>query len=464
MQIKMIMRFYIKVISFIAISLTCQVLSAQNDSIIDKIIAVVGEEVVLLSDVEKQYLELLNQDPNTTANMKCVILDGILEQKLLLHKAIVDSVTVSDDEVEGELERRFRHYIQMLGSRENFEKFYKKSIVELKDEFRIAIKEQLLSNKVRSTISQDINVSPSEVRSFFNDIPKDSIPFFNAQVQVSQIIIYPKTSPVIEKYTIDKIKTLKERLVSGESFETLAISYSEDPGSAMNGGVLDFMHRSELVPEFAEAAFKLKKDSISDIVKTSFGYHIIQGIERRGEKVKVRHILIRPQVSSMDERKAQLKLDSVRSLILTDKISFEQAVKRFSEDEATKNSAGLLYNNQTGNSMFDLDQISPDLYFIIEKMTPGEISRSGHFSDVQNKRAYRIIRLNKEIDAHKASLDKDYEKIKSTALLQKKGDHMNNWIKDKIKNTYISLDPSYIGCKELNIWYSNQKEKTLWQK
>jgi peptidyl-prolyl cis-trans isomerase SurA len=437
---------------------------AQNDSIIDKIVAIVGEEVVLLSDIEKQYLELVNQNANTDIGIKCNIFNGILQQKLLLHKAIVDSVVISDDEVEAELERRFRHYIQMLGSRENFEKFYKKSIVELKDEFRIAIKEQLLSNKVRTNISQDINVSPSEVKAFFNAIPKDSIPFFNAQAQISQIVLYPKTSPVIEQYTLNKIKQLKERVINGESFETLAISYSEDPGSAMNGGILDFMHRNELVPEFAEAAFKLKKDSVSDIVKTSFGYHIIQGIERRGEKVKVRHILIRPQVSSMDERKAQLKLDSIRELILIDKLSFEDAVKRFSEDETSKSSAGVIYNNQTGNSMFDLDQISPELYFIIEKMSPGEVSRSTHFTDNQNKRAYRIVRLNKEVHAHKASLEEDYEKIKSTALLEKKEKHMNIWIQDKIKHTYISLDQQYISCKVLSTWYNNQKGTKAWHK
>ena len=457
MLTKKTMRSYIKIISFIALSLMNQIIWAQSDSIIDKIVAIVGEEVVLLSDIEKQYMELINQNPNAGTNMKCDIFNGILQQKLLLHKAIVDSVVISDDEVESELERRFRHYIQMLGSRENFEKFYKKSIVELKDEFRIAIKEQLLSNKVRTNISQDINVSPSEVKAFFNAVPEDSIPFFNAQAQMSQIVLYPKTSPFIEQYTLDKIKTLKERIINGENFETLAISYSEDPGSARNGGILDFMHRNELVPEFAEAAFKLKKDSVSDIVKTSFGYHIIQGIERRGEKVKVRHILIRPQPSSMDERKAQLKLDSIRELILVDKLSFENAVKRFSEDEASKNSAGILYNNQTGNSMFDLDQISPELYFIIEKMTPGEISHSTHFADNENKRAYRIVRLNKEVHAHKASLEEDYEKIKSTALLEKKEKHMNIWIEDKIKNTYLSLDQNYNSCKILNTWYNNQK-------
>lgn len=430
---------------------------AQDNPYIDNIIAIVGEEVVLKSDVEKQFIELKNQSQNKfEENMKCLVLRGILQQKLLLNQAKIDSVEITEDEVEGELERRFRHYVQMLGSQENFEKYYNKSIVELKDEFRIAIKEQLLSNKVRSSITQEINVSPSEVKVFFGSIPSDSIPYFNTKVEVCQIVIHPKTSPLIEAYTLEKAQKLKERILNGEDFASLAGAYSEDPGSAMKGGELDFMHRTELVPEFAEAAFKLKKDSVSDIIKTSFGYHIIQGIERRGEKIKVRHILLRTPLSSRDELLAQNKLDSIRSLILTEKLSFEKAVEKFSEDENTNGSGGLIYNNQSGSTLFETSDLSPELYFTVEKMQLGDISSPVAYNTLDNKKAFRIIKLKKEINAHRASLDTDYEEIKNTALATKKEEKVQDWVKQKLKQSYIYIDNTFSDCEEVDVWYQNK--------
>ena len=440
--------------------LSCFIRAQDNSGYIDNVIAIVGEEFVLRSDVEKQFIELKNQSQqDISPSVKCDVLNGILQQKLLVYQAKVDSVEITEDEVENELDRRFRHYIQMLGSQENFERFYNKSIVELKDEFRIAIKEQLLANKVRSTITQDIKVSPSEVKAYFEAIPKDSIPFFNTQVEIAQIVIFPKVNPVIEAYTLEKAKAIKQRIKNGEDFSFLASAYSEDPGSAMRGGELDFMHRTELVPEFAEVAFKLKKDSISDIVESSFGYHIIQGIERRGEKVKVRHILFRPALSSSDELIARNKLDSIRTLILNEETTFTQAVERFSEDDNSKSSGGLLFNNQNGSPLFETGALSPELYFSVEKLNVGEMSRPVAYTTPDNKKAFRIIKLNKEINAHKASLDTDYEEIKNTALGEKKEARFKEWLEKKIKKSYINLNSNYMHCKTLELWQTRSTVK-----
>jgi peptidyl-prolyl cis-trans isomerase SurA len=325
--------------------------------------------------------------------------------------------------------------------------------VEFKDELREQVKELLLVQTVSEKITGEIKVTPTEVKNYFRKIPEDSIPLINSEVELAQIVKLPPINREESEKVKNKLQELRYRILNGENFSTLAILYSEDPGSAKNGGELGLFGRGEMFPAFEAAAFSLEKGAVSEIVETEAGYHILQLIERRGDYVNVRHILLRPKVSPLDLAYAKVKLDSILNLISEKKYTFEEAIAKFSDDPS-KNNGGLLINPMTGASFFEIDQLDPKVSFIIDKLEVGEISAPVQFQTTDAKDAYRILMLKKRTEPHKANLKQDYDRIQEAALASKKQEVITEWIENKAGETYIKINENYIECDFINTWTS----------
>lgn len=429
------------------------VFAQENGKVLDQVIAVVGGHIILESEIEAQYMQYRMQEgiSGSSSTVKCSMLEMMLFQKLLLNQAEIDSVVISDDQVEAEMDRRLRHYISLLGSPEKFEEFYQKSVLEFKDELRDQVRELLLADEEQKKIVGELNVTPTEVKNFLKKIPEDSIPFINSEVEIAQIVKLPPVNKEEVERVKNKLQELRYRVLNGENFATLAILYSEDPGSAKNGGELGMFGRGEMYPAFEAVAFGLEKGSVSEIVETQSGYHILQMIERRGEYVNVRHILLRPKVSPIDLARAKVALDSITTLIENKEYTFEAAVVKFSDDPS-KNNGGLLINPLNGNTLFEADQLDPKVFFVIDKLEPGEISVPVQFQTDDSRDAYRILYLKKRTEPHKANLRQDYDRLKEFAMEEKKQEVIGKWIKDKASQTYVKISGGYNDCEFVNSW------------
>jgi len=425
-------------------------LQAQN---VDKIVGIVGDEIVLKSDVEIQQKQMEAQGMKEEG-LACALFEELMLQKLLVTQAEVDSIVVSEDEIEGELDQRIRYFVSMFdGDPAGLEAHYNKSIIQIKDEFRGNIKEQLVSRRMQQEVVGNVKVTPAEVKAFYEAMPTDSLPFYDAEVEMAQIVVMAKVGDEQKEVAHKELSKLKERIEDGEDFYVLASVYSDDKGSADNGGDLGFMSRSDLVNEFAAAAFNLENGEISGIVETEFGLHLIQMIERRGEKANMRHILIRPKITSYDLEKAKAKLNDVRRKILTDSISFNKAVNKYSDDKQTKNNGGNIINPQTGGPTFPMDQLDLSLFSVIDTMKVNQVSKPAQFENERDgSLGYRIIQLRKSTDAHKANLTDDYERIKVAAENDKQQKAMSKWISRKTPDTYIFIEEDFKGCNEAGKW------------
>jgi peptidyl-prolyl cis-trans isomerase SurA len=425
-----------------------------QDKVIDEVVATVGSHMIMLSDIEQQYMQMRAVEGFNTnsTTARCQILESMLFQKLMLNQAEFDSLKVTDEEVEGSLDSKLRYYIQQFGSRDKLEAFYKKSIDEIKAEFKEPIREQLLEEQVQQKITVDVKVTPSQVKKYFNAIPSDSIPLIATEYEIAEIVKDPPLSPEELNAAKEKITALRARIVKGEKFATLAILYSEDPGSAPKGGELGMFGRGDMYPEFEAAAFSLKKGEVSDVIKTKAGYHILQLIERRGEYVNARHILIIPKVSPMDIAKAKVKLDSIADLIRKDSITFEKAVRKYSDDPNRMN-GGLLINPASGNSRFEASQIDREVFFVIDKMKVGEVSKPVPMTNEEGKEAYRLLYLKLRTEPHRASLKEDYNQIQEWALNDSRTKVIFEWIAKKISSTYVNVTDTYKTCKFNHKWF-----------
>ncbi len=434
----------------------------QNDTlIVDKIVARVGNRIILESDIEAQYSQMIahGQSP---LNLKCKILEDLLFQKLLLNQADIDSIYASDDEVDQELNARLKIFIDQMGGVEKMENYFHKSIYEIKRDLKKVLADEIRAQKMEQKLTKDIKVTPSEVREYYEHLPKDSLPIVSAKVEVEQIVIKPKISKKQEQQIINRLRKMRQQILSGQmKFQTLAILYSEDPGSAAKGGDLGFRTRSELIPQFAAVAFSLKPGQVSDVVKTKYGYHIIQLVSRKGERVDVRHILLVPHPTPEEIHAAKLRADSIYNLIVHDSLTFEQAAMKFSDDPDTKNSGGLLFNQATGSSQFTLDQLPPAIRFDIKDMKAGQISKPIQTIDNTGQLVYKIYKIKSKTEAHVANLDQDYELIMNMALQHKKQQFLDHWAAQQIAKTYIHIDPMYTHCNfRVKAWLKyNQPEK-----
>jgi peptidyl-prolyl cis-trans isomerase SurA len=423
-----------------------------QEQIIDEVVAVVGANFILQSDIEAQYLQYRMQGAIKDARaIRCQILEEMLFQKLLLNQAELDSVQITDDQIEQTMDARFRYYIQQFGSQEKLEEFYKKPLLQIREEFRTLVKEQLMVDEVQQKLTNDIKVTPSEVRAFFNRIPQDSIPTLEMEYEIGQIIKEPAISKEEMDATRERLKTLRERIVNGENFAALAALYSEDPGSRRKGGDIGFVKRGQLFPEYEAAAFGLKKGEISDIIKSEKGYHIIQLIERRGEMINTRHILLRPQTSLEDNTIASALLDSVANLVAEKKITFEEAALKFSDDPGKIN-GGLMVNPVTGNTRFTSSQLDPKVFFVIDKMKVGDISKPMAMANEDDNKTINLYYLKTRTEPHRANLKEDYSRIQEWALGEKQNKAIDKWISQKIGSTYFRINESYKDCSFRHTW------------
>lgn len=422
--------------------------------VIDEVVAVVGKNIILKSDIENQYAQFRMQ-PGASGDerkIKCQLLDDLLFSKLLLDKAELDSLTASDIQVEAEMERRLAMFTAQFGDTKKMEKFYNRSIEEIKDELRKGIKESLLQENARNAITANVTITPNEVKKFYKSLPKDSIPLINTEYKIAQIVKSPPIS-IDEKLVVkNRLMEIRKRITNGEKFSTMAILYSQDPGSARNGGELGFFERGKLYPEYEAAAYKLKEGEISEVIESKAGFHIIQLIERRGNSINTRHILLRTKVSPEALAKAKYSLDSIAQLIRKDSITFDDAVKEFSDDPSKQNK-GLLVNPMDGSERFVADQMDPQLLYVVNSLQVGQISNAVPFVDEDELDAYRLLYLVSKTQPHRADLRDDYDRITNMALAFKKQKEIDKWINETIKKTYIRINDSYKSCDFRHNWF-----------
>ena len=418
---------------------------------IDKIEAIIGSEIILTSDIESQYLQYLSQGNIKSDFIKCEIIEDILFQKLLIHQAKLDSVEISDDQVESELQRRLLYFENQLGSIEKVEEYFSKTKMEIEIELAKVIKDQLLAQKTQGLITDNIKITPSEVKTFFNTQKLSDIPEIPDKFEIAQIVIKPVITDSQKEDLREKLNDFRSRVYEGEDFKMLATLYSDDLVSAANGGELGFVNRADLSPEFERAAFRLKKGEISQVVESQFGFHIIQLIERRGEQINVRHILLKNKVNSTELYNAKIKIESIENEIKKGDISFEDAVSKYSNDPS-KSNGGLLLNPNTMSTLHNIDDIDPKLRYLIDQLQEDEITSPVIFETTDGTQAYRIVKLNKKIEAHTANLADDFSMIKDFAINIKKQNKILSWIDEKINNTYIKINTQIASCEFKNKW------------
>ncbi len=412
-------------------------------NVVDKVVAVVGNNPVLLSQVKFQTEQLKAQ---SIVKSECEVLEELLFQKMLFTQGQLDSVDINDKQIEAELDRRIRYYTQQFGSEAELEKFYGKSVDKIKDDFRDNVRETLLAQNVQSKIASNVTVTPAEVRKYYNTIPTDSLPFINSEIELAHIVMQPEVSANEKLAVKEKLNKLRDRVNAGEDFGALAVAYSEDPGSAKLAGDLGFMGRGQLVPEFEATAFALKGKEVSTIVETQFGFHIIQLIERRGEQINVRHILISAKTSGEDIAVAYTKMDSVYNLLQKDSLKFDAAVVKFTTEKETKYSGGKLTNMQTGTTKFENTDLDQQTFYAVDKLKVGEYTKPIPYTTADGKKSYRIIKLLTRSEPHRVNLKDDYQRLQNQAISTKQQTLLLNWIKKKKQTLYIKVNAPYTDC------------------
>ena len=436
-----------RIIVLFLIIISINIFAQTEGNVIDRIIGVVGKNIILESDVENQYMQYKSQNIVYEGDLKCKIFEDLLFSKLLLNQAQLDSIEISEAEINDNLDRRIRYFVGQIGSEEKLEEFYGKSIADIKLEFRDVLEEQMLVERMKGSLTADVKVTPSEIRKFYDKIDKDSLPKIETSYKFQQILVVPKISEKEKLAVKEKLRDFKERVKNGTKFSTLAVMYSEDPGSAKKGGELGFVGRTDLVPEFAAVAFKLKKPGqVSRIVETEYGFHIIQLIEQKGEKINVRHILLKPKVSYIEFEKAQYTIDSIRSIVMTDTITFAEAAKRYSEDKSTRYNGGFMINMYNATTTFTEEQIDAALAYNLKGLSVGDVTRYFRTKNAKDQDVLKFVKLSEKTKPHIATIKTDYKVIQEMCIGEKKQDEIIKWMKNKQTNTYIKIDETYIGC------------------
>ena len=435
-------------------------LQAQNKQLIDKVIAQVGSELILLSDVENEYGYLASAKQVDDESVKCRILEQIMASKVLVTQAKLDSIEATDDEIENQLDARMDQILRQMGGDEAmFQNYYGKTVAEMKNIYRDDIRSRILTDKMQADLMSNIQITPSEVVEFFNRIPVDSLPYFNSEVEVGEILLIPEVNSNEKQKAFEKLENIRKQILEDSmDFAELARKFSDDYGSGRNGGDLGWQKRGTFVPEFEAAAYSLKQGEYSEIVETEFGFHFIQLLERRGNTIHSRHILIKPEITSDDVELARNKLDSIRNVIIRDTMDFARAVKRFSNKNAASfHNNGRMTNPVNQSTFFETKDLSPEIYFAIEDLEIGDISEVIETSSQSGETQFQIIKLISKTKPHKASLKEDYSKIQTYAKESKKNEYINKWLEEKIRNTYVFIDDSFVNaCPDLGFWVKQQ--------
>lgn len=431
-------------------------LSAVQAQVLDKVVAKIGDQVILLSDLEMQKMQLQQERIEITDETECLILEDMMFQNLLLNQAALDSVTVSDQQVEADLEQRIRYFEQQIGGREKLEAFYGKTVFQIKSEFRKIIKERMVAEEMERTITEGITATPREVRAFYESIPRDSLPYINARVTIQQLVIYPEITETDKLAAKRKLEDIRKNIVSGfSSFDKAAVRYSDDPGSSADGGLIEAF-RGQMVKEFDAMAFSLNPGQVSEVFETQFGFHIMKLESRRGDAYTCRHILIRPEVSDAEFDRAIAKIEDVYRKIRSGEVNWEEAVRQYSNDRLSKANNGLVFNPYSGAPNWDLEelgQIDRQMAQIVAGLNPGGMSQpSVYENQMENKNGVRIVRLIDRTTPHRANMDDDYQMIQNAALNKKKQEAIEKWVNEKIGNAYIRISPEYSSCKFMYRW------------
>lgn len=435
--------------------------SAQTKRIVaDQIIAKVGDKIILKSDIENAISDYKRQAQNVQLppNPECAFLEGQLVQKVLVLQANKDSITIGDDEIDALLDNQIRYFISQYGSKDVLEQIAGKTVYQLKEDLRQPFIERQLADKMRAKILENIKITPSEVQAFYDKIPKDSLPFFESELEVAQIVIYPKANKDIEDYITNQLNDLKKQVESGQKkFTDLAKVYSQDPSAKENGGQFSINRTDKGIdPTFLSAAFKLKEGQVSPVIKSKFGLHIIQMVSRAGDDAVVRHILIIPAVTETEINGAKQKLDSVRSRIVAGTLNFNEAVNKYSEDDATRYNAGRISSPYDGSTRLTIDQLDKGIVANLKGMKAGDISQPLVYTDDRGKQGVRLVYLAHQTQPHRMNLKNDYDRVAQQALGEKKQKALDGWFKQHISDFYIDIDPEYHTCKSLDFWFASE--------
>jgi peptidyl-prolyl cis-trans isomerase SurA len=436
------------------IGITSIAAAQTQKAVADKIVGVVGDRIILYSDIKNAIADAARQGSPVPADAECQILEQALVSKLLMLQAEKDSLPVTDEEIEAELDQRIRYFISAYGSQQQLETIAGKTIYQIKDDARESVKENKLAQAMQRKIVESVRITPTEAKAYFDRIPQDSLPFFETEMEIGQIVIFPKASRDLEKYVIDELNNYKRQVeMKVASFDQLAKQYSEDPGSKDRGGQYQ-INRTEKTwdPAFLSAAFRLKEGQVSPVVKSKFGYHIIQMVQRSGDDAIVKHILRIPPVTDAELAEGRAKLDSVRAKLIAGTLDFNTAAGRYSEDEAAKFAGPYITSRTTGSTYLTIDELDKDVVAQLDKLKLGEYSQPVAFTDERGKKGIRILYLKSRSEPHRMNLRDDYNKIATAALEEKKMQVLDKWLKTRISTHYIMVDPTISSCEQLEKW------------
>ena len=412
-----------------------------------------GDKIILKSDIDNSILDMQRQGMEIPENARCLTLEQALSIKALVLQAEKDSIPVTDEEIESDIDNQVRYFISQYGSKEELEKVAGKTVYQLKEDFKEGFKDRKLAQAMRNNIVDDIKITPNEVKIYFEKIPADSLPLYESEIEVGQIISYPKASREAEEYCIDQLKEYKAQIESGQKdFATVATLNTEDPGSKETGGKYEInRNQKDLDGIWLSKAFTLKEGQISNPFKTRFGYHILQLVSRAGDDAVVRHILKVPQITTIETKEGLLKLDSVRAKLIAGTLQFGEAVNKYSDDESSKFNAGQL-QGRDGSSFITIDQLDKDMVPLLKDLQPGQYSQPAEFTDERGRKGIRIIYLKTRTEPHRENLKDDYNKVAQKALEEKKSEALEKWFSTKISSYYIMIDDEFKQCAEMKRW------------
>ena len=426
---------------------------AQTGQVIEEVVAIVGENIILKSDLETEYLQAKSETGMFVGDLKCAVLNQLIIQKLYLHKGARDSVYADDSRVDAEVDRRIQYYASQVGGEANLEKYLGKPISEYRETIRSRVADQMVIQQVQQSLISDVKATPTDVRKYFNSIPKDSIPKMEEEVELAHVTMDAQPSDFAKEYAYKKLVEIREKLIAGEySFEFAAESYSDDKGTAVNGGELGFFTRGQMVSAFEREAFKLRPDTISPIIETEYGYHILQLIDRMGERVNVRHVLIKPRVLPSDYAALLKKMNEVLFQLKADSTTLCKVAADYSSDENTSGNCGYLSNPSTGALQLPISLLDQSMRQTVDGMKAGDYSKPEQVSNYDGTRSYRFYYLKSRIPEHEANLRQDYQKIQSLAEAQLQDQAVADWVEVYKDGVYVWIDEKYVDCSELTNW------------
>ena len=454
------MKFRLLLTGCLICSVLLSLAQPQQKVLADKIVAVVGDKIILKSDIDNSLADMMRQGVELPPNAKCLTLEQMMGVKALVLQAEKDSLPVSDEEVETDIENRIRYFINAYGSKDELERVAGKSVYQLKEDMRGPIKDQKMATTMRDKVVSGIKITPKEVIAYFDKIPADSLAYYEAEVEIGQIIMYPKASRDAEEYALSQLVDIKNQIEGGKDFRSMAMLYSDDPSAKQNGGQFEVNRtQKDFDPIWMAKAFALKEGQISSPFKTRFGYHIVQMLSRAGDDAILKHILKTPQVTQIEINEGLSKMDSVRANLISGTIDFGTAVDKYSDDEMSKFTGGMI---QGPNGTFlTIDQLDKSMIPIYQKLKVGEYSQPTEFTDERGKKGIRIVYLKTQTQPHRENLKDDYSKIASRALEEKKDQAIEDWFRKKITGYYIKIDDEYKNCDGMKKWLENSSQLKL---